>query len=70
MTSVWYFYFLFVEVFTLFMHCSPDLGEHLYDGYFEFSVRKIASHHFLRVGYLIFILLLWWYHVSLIFHVP
>ena len=21
------------------MYCLPDLGEHLYDGYFEFSVR-------------------------------
>lgn len=32
-------FFLFVEILILFMHCSPDLSEHVYDYYFKFSIR-------------------------------
>lgn len=28
-------YIFSVEILILFMHCSPDLSEHLYDHYFE-----------------------------------
>lgn len=42
MISVWQFsniFYIFVEILTSFMHRSIDLGEHLYNTYFEFSVR-------------------------------
>ena len=40
--SVWYFlYFLFVEILTLFLHCSPDFGMHLYDHYFNSLSGKL-----------------------------
>lgn len=39
--EVWsylYFLFLLFEILTLFMHCFPDLSEHIYEFYFEFYV--------------------------------
>lgn len=42
--SVQYLYFLFVEIFTLFIHFSFEFGEHLYDCYFEpFSGNSLIS---------------------------
>ena len=39
--SVQYFYIfhLFVEILTSFIDCSLDLGEYLYDHYFELFIR-------------------------------
>ena len=31
------------EILTLFMHCYPNLGEHLYDCYFELSGESLIS---------------------------
>ena len=42
-TSVWYLYFLplyylFTKILGVFIHSSPQIGEHLYDHYFEFLI--------------------------------
>ena len=31
------------EILTLFMHCYPNLGEHLHDCYFELSGESLIS---------------------------
>lgn len=31
--------YLFVEILSLFMYCSPDLSGYLYDCYFEILIR-------------------------------
>lgn len=52
--------FLLIAFKIFFYHfvpaCSPDFVEHLYDGYFEFSVREIIYLHIIRVGFWQFIL--------------
>ena len=55
-SALWFLFgtflcFLSLEIFILFMHCSVDLSEHLYDHYFEL--------YFIRVCFWSFIFLFW-----------
>jgi len=33
-THMYIYFYHFVEILTLFLHCSPDLSKHLYDHYY------------------------------------
>lgn len=34
-----YIFYLFVEILTMFIHSSPEFGNHLYDDYLELIIR-------------------------------
>ena len=53
-----YSFYLFVEILSLFVHCFPDFSEHLYNCYFELSIRSITSLCFIKVGLEIYHVLL------------
>lgn len=73
MISIWYFknIFISVEILTLFMHCSPNPSENLYNCYFEIFVRSeifVTYLHFIKESFWIYVLFFCLLNIPMFLH--
>ena len=54
---------LLLGILTLFIHCSSDFGEHLYDCYFEFSYQVNHLSQFIKICF-------WLLSCSFVWNIP